>query len=155
MKQDKGLGLQSQCHFFKRCLGLQSQAILGLFLSKNVNREMGQICNISFLPFFAINWGKNCQEWQNLQRQTSPQPHTYIYIYGYWPEILLLTLRSNPFARVIWPNKSKSQGAEIGFGRLVHNHLPPVLGLFWLRFVLEHHFTLQLSIFRDLGKLNV
>ena len=87
MNQEKGLGLQSQCPFFKKCLGLQCQAIFGLFLSKNVDREMGQICNISFWPLFTIKLGKNAKKWQNLQRQTSPQTYkgcVYTYIQKCW-----------------------------------------------------------------------
>ena len=79
---------------------------------------------------------------------------------------MILTLRSNPFTTRVWPKKRQKSGRticapEMVFffffvsGRLVHDHLPPVLGPFGLRFVPERHFTLQISIFRDLGKLNV
>ena len=80
MNQEKGLGLQSQCPFFQKILGTAVPGQFWAILVKNVSREMGQICNISFWPHFTIKLGKKRQKWQNLRRQTSPQPYIYIYI---------------------------------------------------------------------------
>ena len=76
-----GLGLQSQRPLLKKGLGLQSQAFWAIF-AKNVKREMGQIYNISILPFITIKLG-DCQKWQNLRRQTSPLVETTLF-YLYW-----------------------------------------------------------------------
>ena len=48
MNQEKGLRLQSQSLLLKKGLGLQFQA------NDRDGTETGQICNISFWPFFAI-----------------------------------------------------------------------------------------------------
>ena len=80
MNQEKGLGLQSQCPFFQKMLGTAVPGHFWAIFVKNVNREMGQICNISWLATFCYKTGEKRQKWQNLRRQTSPQPYKYICI---------------------------------------------------------------------------
>ena len=61
MNQEKGLGLQSQCPFFQKMLGTAVPDHFLAIVVKNVDREMGQICNISFWPLFTIKLGKKCE----------------------------------------------------------------------------------------------
>ena len=124
MNQEKGLRLQSQCPFFlffENAWDCSPRPFLGHFHHKRKKRD-GQICNISFSPFFTIKLGKNAkhgkicggkrahsqmgqicnissspfftielgkkkrQTWQNLRRQTSPQPDfCTVNIWGVFP----------------------------------------------------------------------
>ena len=83
MNQEKRLGLQSQCPFFHKMLGTAVPGPSWAISTKNVKREMGQICNISFSPFLTIKLGKKRPKWQNLRRHIYIYIHTHIYIYIY------------------------------------------------------------------------
>ena len=69
---------------FQKMLGIAVPGHFWAIFVKNVNREMGQICNISFWPLFTIKLGEKRQKWQNLRRQTSPQPCRYVPPGTYW-----------------------------------------------------------------------
>ena len=72
---------------------------------------------------------------------------------------------SNPFTRGVWKKTKRKQKSgralcapEIvfcGVWATSPRPFPTCIGFFMSAFVLEHHFTLQISIFRNLGKLNV
>ena len=49
---------------------------------KNVNREMGQICNICFWPLFTIQLGKNAKNGKICSgKRAHRDKYIYIYIY--------------------------------------------------------------------------
>ena len=58
---------------------LRPRPFLGYFV-KNVNREMGQICNISIWPLFTIKLGKKPPKMAKFAAANEP---TAIYIYIY------------------------------------------------------------------------
>ena len=74
------LGLQSQCLVFRKNAWDCSPRHFWAIFVKNVNGEMGQICNISILPSFTLKLGKMPKM---LKFAVANEP-TAIYIYMLW-----------------------------------------------------------------------
>ena len=92
MKQEKGLGLQSQCPFSKDAWDCSPRPFLGHFHQKRTKRDGPNLQHL-YLAIFTINWGK-VPKLAKFAAATEPTTiyiciyiytyvATYIYIYRY------------------------------------------------------------------------